>query len=300
MTRFARFLRRAVDGDDDARSAAARDEATWRALSPLSIGDPPPATPPLPPVAPTALVTDGVERFAGVVDEDALADARAAVAAVERAGWPLVFAFVYDALWRVLSSPGVRAVVDGALGAGAHRLPPVWVHKVAAVGGARGWHPHVDLAGPARLLADGRPERLNGWIPLTDATIDNGCIFAVPAGVASSVTTRWDRVRAVPVDDVVRLLHAARPLPAAAGALLLWRPDILHWGGVATGASTTPRIALSFEVAHPAVHAEAAPEWPSFDERLSLVGRALVAYGGASDREPVAARFVGVGRKLAG
>lgn len=97
----------------------------------------------------------------------------------------------------------------------------------------------------------------------------------------------------------MELLHGCRALPTEAGALLAWRPDLLHWGGVATGEGGSARLSISLEFAHEddLPRAEDGAPLPlhspvPFRTRLHLIGRALLAYGTAQEREPDAARFV--------
>lgn len=248
---------------------------------------------------------DGFFITPPLVAKDVLARALLAIHVVERAGWPRVFAFVYDALWDALRAPSVVGLLQALLGEGARQLPGIWVHHVSAVEGARGWGPHVDVPGPARRMDDGAPSRLTAWLALTDATLDNGCLHVVPAPFAGALPARFHEADSAPMNDVIRLLHGVRALPVPAGSLIAWRLDVLHWGGVSTGLSADPRLSLSFELGH-----ESAPptlsESPSFaldhpvtfGERLSVIGRGLLAYGKAEEREPFAHRFVALGDDL--
>lgn len=273
-----------VCGDDDAPAAQGKERA--EALR-------------------EALRRQGYLRTEPLVEPALLERALRAVRAVEREGWPLVFAYVYDALWDVLRAPRVRRLLTSLLGEGFRQLPGIWLHRVPALEGARGWGPHVDVPGACHITADGRPDRLTGWIPLTDATLENGCLFVVPADEAGEIAARFAELEDIRFDDALALLHAARPLPARAGSLLLWRFDVIHWGGVATAEAKGPRLSASFEViaAGAALTREEGfaldPEVPpSFEARLSLIGRALLAYGKAEDREPHAHRFLWLGEAL--
>src|SRR5207244_2616081 len=104
--------------------------------------------------------------------------------------------------------------------------------------GASGWPPHCDDAN--------RPNRVTVWIPLSDATLDNGCMYVVPR----------DRAAA----DADARLQACRALPAAAGSILGWNFDVLHWGSTCTRPGE-PRIAISQEFIAPGA-ATAADELP--------------------------------------
>lgn len=313
---FAARLRSTEPVDVEERTRLAADLAYWRSLasaagveSALSLGD---AT--LPPAAPSPLAREElVRRTSGdgffvapaLVEGPLLARALHAIDVVERAGWPAVFAFVYDALWLSLRAPALRGTLHGLLGDGARQLPGVWVHRVSPVEGARGWGPHVDVPGPARRMPDGAPSRLTAWLALTDATLDNGCLYVVPAPFSRGLAERFHELERADMNEVIRMLHGVRALPVAAGSLIGWRLDVLHWGGVSTGEASAPRVALSFELAHedarPTLAEEPSfslDELPSFEDRLRVIGRGLLAYGKAEDREPYAHRFVAVGEEL--
>jgi ectoine hydroxylase-related dioxygenase (phytanoyl-CoA dioxygenase family) len=106
--------------------------------------------------------------------------------------------------------------------------------------------------GPHALGAenfDGGPEpvnRLNLWFPLSDATLDNGCISVVPQDDLPVTVAQRSSQPEIPWDDVRRTLQSARPLPAAAGTLLGWRFHVLHWASTVRVA-TAPRISVSLE-----------------------------------------------------
>jgi hypothetical protein len=239
------------------------------------------------------------------VDDERLSRARAAVDAVARAGWPRVFAFVYDEIWRVVRAPGVVSLTRALLGADARQLPGIWAHHVAADAGARGWGPHVDTRGTARTAQDGAPARLTVWLPLTDATLDNGCMRAVPVRLTGDLAERFEDLERAERHEWLTWLQNARALPAPAGSVLGWRTDVLHFGGVSTGRAPGPRLALSLELGH-----EDAP--PTLEERpfvftrgavpfalrLAFIGHSLLAYGKAAEREPDAVAFVSLGDPL--
>src|SRR5438046_922412 len=114
----------------------------------------------------------GYVHLESLLHETRLAELAALVGSVHEAGWPAVWSFVYDELWSLAWEPPLRQVAETALGRGAFLIPHLAVHYVAAEGEARGWHAHVD--------GRGRRNRLTTWVPLTDATLSNGCMYVVP------------------------------------------------------------------------------------------------------------------------
>ena len=160
-----------------------------------------------------------------LIPKQAVASMRQCVEAVRRAGWPPVFAFLYDPFWAVTRNPFMVEFLGAVLGAEFNIIMSrSWCYYIPPSRGAGGWTPHADAySKPAN--------RLTVWIPLTEATLDNGCIYVVPKDFAyGSRAPRNERLRAETVssDYALTLLHSCRALPAAAGSVLGWilRPSI--------------------------------------------------------------------------
>jgi hypothetical protein len=262
----------------------------WTSLVPgSSISLTPPPLPELPlPAGEAACVAGHVEQHGygalPVFFPDAtLAPLNAIVDAVVAADWPPVFAFVFDALWSTVRGAGVRAVLDRTLGAAARQVPHVWVHVVPAVAGARGWAPHKDGGFAARS-----PSRLSIWIALTDASIDNGCMYVLPRShpAARVLSGNW-HADAISIAQAVELLSGARALPAAAGSALVWDFDLVHWSGTRTGGGIARR-SLSFEFIgadaepaadeHPVIACGPTDALPPFESRLRYIADGILQY----------------------
>lgn len=161
---------------------------------------------------------------------------RAGIELVRAHDAPPLAVFAFDAPWELAALLGdhAAAAVDGE----ARLLPAFWAWRLDHRDDGRGWAPHRDH--PEREL-DGRgaPTSLTLWVPLTDATPDNGCIHVVPAP--------WDPQYLNPnATPEVLFLQSIRAVPAGAGAVLGWTSKLLHWGALAD-ATAAPRISLSFE-----------------------------------------------------
>lgn len=201
--------------------------------------------------------------------------------AVREAGWPPVFSFAFDDFWAPAWGPPLRTVAEAALHGPVRLIPHLAVHYVAESGERRGWHPHVDGRRRAR--------RLTTWVPLTDATLANGCMYVVPKTDDESVTRAVERYlnRKMSLRDVQLLLQHARALPVPAGTVLCWGFDLLHWGSV-NRESPAPRVSVAYEwIAEteppreneePLLDLDAA--LPSFEERLRFIARAVCTYEG--------------------
>ena len=127
-------------------------------------------------------------------------------------------------------------------------------------------------------------------------------MFLLPAGVARvlSDATETDtplspRVFRAALQDVIAL-------PAAAGAMIGWRGDILHWGGANAG-GTEPRLSLALEFRSkgartstfesPLIDPRAAP--PPFRLRLFAITKALREY---TKFEPLLWRYLPLAERI--
>jgi protein arginine N-methyltransferase 1 len=281
----------AVPRLDEATTATlaerALDPAYWRSLR----GDPPPVDAAFDPAPACAKL----ERHGWFAIDDAIPRplARWMLDTVERLraeGWPPVFLFVYEELWSLFRTPAFRTLAAEAIGPDAAQTAYFWTHVV----GNSGWAPHADGA------SDGEPARLNLWLPLRDATLDNGCMVVIPRDQAPSVD--FNRAASFDRETTLALLQSARALPAPAGSLLGWDFRAIHWGAARHDPEAPPRISIAIELCSAAaLHGrgeEVMPldSIPGFRTRLRLIAGALATY---SRREPELARFDGLRERLA-
>jgi hypothetical protein len=161
------------------------------------------------------------------------------ISTVASAGWPRAFAFVYDELWLCARRPGITALARAILGPDCRQIPHVWVHAVTPKAGATGWPPHVDGSTPTG--------RLTVWVALSEASLDNGCMYAVRTSPAEIDLYRAFSRDALTSKQAETLLHQTRALPAAAGEILAWSFQVIHWGGAVQREVAVPRQAISLE-----------------------------------------------------
>lgn len=227
-----------------------------------------------------------------------LAMKRAIEALVAR-GFPPVLAYVYDELWHLTRSPSVRRFLISALGPGYRLSPRVWAFCVPNEEGASGWPPHVDGGAGTHT-----PDRITLWIPLGDATLDNGCMYIVPKhrlpeGTADVFANDMSRVSPA---TWRAMLQATKAMPAPAGALMGWDFQVIHWSSLASGRASTPRVSLAVEAfgegiaPTPSEEPLLDPEGvPPFLERLRAIARGVLSY---ERFEPGMLRFGGFARRL--
>ena len=220
---------------------------------------------------------EGYVNVPGVVEESVFGPLRDCIATLHRAGIPLAFAFVYDELWHAFQ--GVSRFVEAALGKDYLALPDFWVWHLTPSEEAAGFGPHRDRVQPT-LDPDDSPHSLTVWLPFSDATPLNGCIYVLPAQHDERFRRRvWDG----PGNDKVEDVQNIRAVPAQAGSLLAWNQAILHWGGRASRRAEGPRTSAAFEFQRgdkpPFNEPLLDPQRvPSFAERLGLIGKQVLQY----------------------
>jgi len=220
---------------------------------------------------------EGYINVPGVLEPRTVEPLRDCIARLHEQQIPLAFAFVYDQFWQVFQS--VARFMETALGDHYRALPDFWVWHVPATDQARGWSPHRDRIQPT-LDADNSPHTLTVWLPFTDATPLNGCIYMLPAHLDERFEQRrWDGED----NNHVKEPQNIRALPATAGSLLAWNQAVLHWGGRASRLAAAPRASAAFEFQRGDRPAFNQPlldpkRTPPFRERLGLIGKQVIQY----------------------
>lgn len=229
---------------------------------------------------------DGWFQLDPVFPAEGLTRLKKALDVLMGAGWLPVFSFMYDEFWTLTRAAPVRLILSTLLGPKYRQRPSFWTHYVQVRPGAHGWRPHTDASRSPGLLPSGRPAMMSLWIPLSEATLDNGCMYVIPTSCHPTIGARFGSLG----DDVTRdeletLLQCARALPAQAGSVMGWHGQVVHWGSTANGRSTHPRISLALEFQNAELAAESptllmdpdAP-MPSFGQRLLLIAAQIRMY----------------------
>ncbi len=302
---------RRVQRLDDAELASHLDRALapahWAALVPaLSIeGSRPTASLEARPLADperarilARLGEEGWFRAAPFLDVAVVGAMRAAVETVVAHGWPPVFAYVYDEFWQILRTPSLRRLLADALGAGYRLSPRVWAFHIPAVRGASGWPPHVDGGAGTHT-----PDRMTLWIPLGDATLENGCMVVVPKNLlpAGTADAFANDMSTLAPTTWRAMLQGSRALPARAGAVVGWDFQVVHWSAV-VGDAEAPRVSLAVEAFGESIAPTPSEEplldpeeLPVFRERLRAIARGLLSY---ERFEPAMLRYTGLARRM--
>ena len=188
------------------------------------------------------------------------------------AGIPPVFGFLFDEFWAPFHA--LDAMYGGLLGPYGF-LPDFWVWNVDPASAEAGWRPHRDR-GHIALRGDGGPVSLTTWIPLSDATPLNSCMYVLPAHADPTYGTSRDNEYHVE-------LPAIRALPAKPGEILVWNQAVLHWGSRSSPRAAESRISMAFEFqasdSKPFNTPILPPDKPvPFDLRLRLIAKQVLQY----------------------
>jgi ectoine hydroxylase-related dioxygenase (phytanoyl-CoA dioxygenase family) len=154
-------------------------------------------------------------------------------------------------------------------------LPDFWAWYIDPRAGTSGWAPHRDK-GHRSLYPDGRPKSLTVWLPLTEATPLNGCMYVVPAYRDPTYNTPNDKEYRFTAQDI-------RALPSPAGGLFMWTQAVVHWGSHSSPLAAGPRISIAFEFQRGDVPPMNTPLIPplsslSVPQRLRLICKQILQY----------------------
>ena len=184
-----------------------------------------------------------------------------------------VFAFIYDEFWIPFFK--LHPLYLMLLGGDYFFLPDFWIWNVDPSRGDSGWRPHRDK-GKFALFPDGTPKSLTTWIPLSNATPLNGCMYLVPACFDPTYGTDEEK-------NWKFELSSIRALPAKPGDFFIWNQAVLHWGSRTSPRASESRVSMAFEFQRadaepfnkPLLHALSVP---SFEGRLKLIAKQILQY----------------------
>jgi hypothetical protein len=153
-----------------------------------------------------------------------------------------VWCFMYDEFW--LLTTKIHEHIKSILGENYSKLPAIWAWHIDPAKEERGWKIHRE-GYPNSVFDDGTPKTVTIWIPLSDATYENGCICVVPIPNDYNFGNTDESFYAYQSEDFYD--NSKIMLEAKAGDVLGWHPQILHWGKTSTNKNATPRISISVE-----------------------------------------------------
>lgn len=201
---------------------ASQSAEFWRRLAPeLTISDAQPGKTLLRPTGKSdqdakRLLNDGFFHLKQPGLKAPVGKIAAAMDRIVTAGLPAAFIGVYDEVWSMIAQ--LNGVLDGVFDGKAAMVPDFWAsHSVASAGLPAG------RKRPGQgVFPDGTAKNVTVWLPLTDATPDNGCVYVVPAGQDRN----YGKAKSERADAS---LPGIRALPAKAGDVLIWTGETYHW-----------------------------------------------------------------------
>ena len=152
-------------------------------------------------------------------------------------GFPPIFISVYDEFWQFFkeASPFVSPI----FGDDYRMVTNIWAWYIPPNDSEAGFEPHRDIAG-APNTEKGYPWLATVWIPLTDVTTHHACMHVLPANVDPKLPGDPMSTN-IPAENIQDI----RALPAKAGSILSWHPNVLHWGSKSSKWVKTPRISIA-------------------------------------------------------
>ena len=220
------------------------------------------------------VVEEGYFKIESLLDPSELKDLANCVTKLHAENWPETFAFVYDEFWQLFQRTAF--VMAEMLGRDYKQMPSLWTFYLDRNSQSRGWVPHRDRARMKTLDQAGYPHSINLWLPLTDATPENGCMYMLPAGLD-------ENYKGDLLIQTVSNFQDIRALPARAGDILGWNEAVFHWGGRSSKLANEPRISMATVYQG----AKLDPfEWPlmnpgaipPFIERVGMIGQQFLRF----------------------
>lgn len=188
---------------------------------------------------------------------------------------PTPFLFLFDEPWVCFYR--LHPILQHLLGEDYRILPDFWVWHIDHTKDQAGWPPHRDKGGQS-LRQDGMPLSLTVWIPLSEATPLNGCMYMLPACRDPVYNTPQEKQWMIN-------LPAIRALPAVPGDFLCWNQAVLHWGSQSSVFASQPRTSMALEFQRGDIPPYNAPLLTplaihdfNFTSRLRLVAKQILQY----------------------
>jgi hypothetical protein len=277
---------------DEVLSQAAKP-AFWLSLNPkLTITENPFSSAPLPydfsPSERNAAVKqvkrEGYFQTRPVVPAQEIEQIKQAILSIQGQGLPPLFALVYDEFWQIFAR--LSNVLSPVLGKDYLILADFWIFHVDPREEDAGWGPHRDFEfGRKCLRADGRPNIATIWIPFTNATPINSCLYVLPLHLDPHYARKSNHKElkeSVTLD--AKTLANIRALPAQAGSVIGLNQYVLHWGSRSSSWAREPRISIGIYFQSggipPYIERLAVNRTSpvSFDYRVALIGRMIRKY----------------------
>lgn len=197
---------------------------------------------------------------------------------VKKAGFPPMFALVYDVFYKVFVN--FNSVLTSILGPGYQMIPNFWFYYIETSDHGKGFEPHRDAEYANTIDANGMPTVLTLWITLTEAKPLNSCMYLVPSNRDPQYT---NAIHDLKVGATEFALEDIRALPTPAGVLSCWDQYVFHWGSRSSKRAQHPRISYALycqrgDIAPVDNIVINLPSAIDFNTRIALICRGLYRY----------------------
>lgn len=193
----------------------------------------------------SSLLSSGYFTLPNMFDPKLCDDIARAIACIKSHGWHEVWIFMFDEAWGLLRNTKIFDLVARVLGPDFRQLPDFWALHVEK--SERGFMPHADASTIAPVNVDGRPNAITVWIPLCDVSVDESCIYLLPADLRSEQDYPFGNGFLSHRQLVTEIIHRVRAVPLSTGGIAGWNHGIFHWGSQASHRAKGPRVSISTE-----------------------------------------------------
>lgn len=195
----------------------------------------------------TQIIHEGYFHTPPVLDRGKLEKLRQIVLELDQRGIMPMFLSLYDEFWQTLHQ--LRKTFTPILLDNYKLTSNFWIWHIPASDAERGWKPHRDGGMHfSSIRNDGTPTLATAWIPLTDVTTENSCMYVLPRNYDLIFQDFARRRAGQPGIENARQspipLQSVRALPVNAGEIIGWDTNILHWGSGSSRWAVQPRISI--------------------------------------------------------
>lgn len=164
----------------------------------------------------------------------------ACIEAVKTAGFPQMFALVYDVFYEAFHY--FDNILRPILGDDYKMIPNFWIYYIPISDRGKGFEPHRDLEYLNTIDANGNPTVLTLWVTVTDANPLNSCMYVLPAHrdpeYKAAITNLKQGASLFKLEDI-------RAIPTSAGTLSAWDQYLFHWGSRGSRRASHPRVSYA-------------------------------------------------------
>jgi len=150
-----------------------------------------------------------------------------------------IFSLVFDEYWNLFTS--ILPIAESVLQESCSLLPASWVWYLSPSDESKGWKPHRERNDPRVIDMEGNPNSISFWIPLSEATPLNGCMYVIPLQYDKNYPDNLAETTVAKLQDI-------RAVPAKVGDVICFNQALIHWGGRSSEFAKFPRVSIAFEV----------------------------------------------------